>query len=138
MRDFSPIDCPFCWLPPERIIDSNAHALIVADAFPVAPGHKLVILRRHVASFFEATTEEIAAVYELLHRAKYCLDQTLMPAGYNIGVNVGVAAGQTIEHAHVHLIPRYPDDTPDPIGGVRNVLPGKGTYGTFHRRTHHE
>lgn len=134
MSDSRPIDCPFCKLSPERIIDSNAQALIVADAFPVAPGHTLVILRRHVANFFDATSEEIASVYELLQRAKSRLDYTLMPAGYNIGVNIGAVAGQTIEHVHVHLIPRYPADTPNPIGAVRNVLPGMGTYSTSYRR----
>ncbi len=128
MSDSNPPNCPFCKLPPERVIDSNTRALIVADAFPVSPGHTLVILRRHVASFFETTSEEIAAIYELLQRAKNNLDGTLMPAGYNVGVNVGAAAGQTIKHVHVHLIPRYPGDASNPIGGVRNILPGKGAY----------
>ena len=136
MSDSRPTDCPFCRLPLERVIDSNTHALVVADAFPVALGHTLVVLRRHVASFFEATNEEIAAVYELLQRAKNCLDRDLLPAGYNIGVNVGAEAGQTVEHVHVHLIPRYPGDTPSPIGGVRNVISGKGAYSTFHPKVY--
>jgi diadenosine tetraphosphate (Ap4A) HIT family hydrolase len=132
MSDLSPNDCPFCHLPPERVIERNPHALVVADAFPVSLGHTLVILRRHVASFFETTSDELVAVYELLQCAKNRLDHTLMPAGYNIGVNVGAAGGQTIEHVHVHLIPRYPGDAADPFGGVRNVIPGKGVYSIFH------
>ena len=138
MSDSNPNDCPFCRLPPERVIESNAHALVVADAFPVSPGHTLVILRRHVASFFETTNEELAAVYELLHRARNRLNEALMPAGYNIGVNVGVTAGQTVEHVHVHLIPRYSGDTPNPIGGVRNAISGKGVYSPFHHREYDE
>lgn len=138
MRDSKPSDCPFCRLSPERIIDSNAHALMVADAFPVSPGHTLVILRRHIADFFGATSEEIASVYELLQRAKNRLDRDLMPAGYNIGVNIGTAAGQTVLHVHVHLIPRYAGDIQNPIGGVRNILPGKGAYATSHQRACYE
>ncbi|MGH7173456.1 MAG: ATP-binding protein [Gemmataceae bacterium] len=110
------------------MIDSNSHALVVADAFPVSPGHTLVILRRHVASFFEAKSEEIAAVYELLQRAKNRLDRTLIPAGYNVGVNVGQAAGQTVMHLHIHLIPRYSGDVEQPFGGVRNVISSHGIY----------
>jgi diadenosine tetraphosphate (Ap4A) HIT family hydrolase len=129
MSDSRPSDCPFCCLPPERVIDSNAHALAVADAFPVSAGHTLVILRRHSASFFELTSEELDAVYELVRRMKNRLDSGLKPAGYNIGVNVGETAGQTIMHLHVHLIPRFIGDVAEPRGGVRNIMPGKGPYG---------
>jgi diadenosine tetraphosphate (Ap4A) HIT family hydrolase len=122
-------DCPFCGLPPERVIDSNAHALTIADAFPVSPGHTLVILRRHAASFFELSGEELAAVHELLRRLKDRLDATIRPGGYNVGVNDGLAAGQTVLHLHIHLIPRFAGDVPDPRGGIRNVIPGKGAYG---------
>jgi diadenosine tetraphosphate (Ap4A) HIT family hydrolase len=121
-------DCLFCQLPSERMIDSNAHALSVEDAYPVSPGHTLVILRRHCSTFFELTSEELLAVYELLQRARSRLDRSLNPAGYNIGVNDGEAAGQTILHLHVHLIPRYNGDVREPEGGVRNVIPGKGKY----------
>jgi diadenosine tetraphosphate (Ap4A) HIT family hydrolase len=129
MRDSSPSDCPFCRLPPERVLDGNAYALAVADAFPVSRGHTLIILRRHTASFFELTAEEVTAVYELLRRMKERLGSALGPSGYNIGVNVGAVAGQTIDHVHVHLIPRFPADVADPRGGVRHVIPGKGKYG---------
>src|SRR5436190_1678770 len=129
MNESSPSDCTFCQLPPERVRDSNTHALAIADEFPVSPGHTLVILRRHTASFFELTGEELTAVYDLLLRAKNRLDSTLNPAGYNIGVNDGGTAGQTIMHLHVHLIPRFVGDVTEPRGGVRSVIPGMGPYG---------
>jgi diadenosine tetraphosphate (Ap4A) HIT family hydrolase len=128
MRNSNPTDCPFCRLPGERILASNAEALAIADAFPVSPGHTLVIPRRHVTSFFELTGDEVAAVYELLGQAKDRLDETLEPGGYNIGINVGAVSGQTVAHVHVHLIPRYLGDVADPVGGVRNTIPGRGRY----------
>jgi diadenosine tetraphosphate (Ap4A) HIT family hydrolase len=128
MSDFPPSDCPFCQLPLSRILDSNNHAVAVADAFPVSPGHTLVIPRRHIACFFELTLDEMTAIYDLLGRLKARLDGSLKPAGYNIGVNVGAAAGQTVMHLHVHLIPRFVGDVSEPRGGVRNVIPGKGPY----------
>jgi diadenosine tetraphosphate (Ap4A) HIT family hydrolase len=128
MSDFRPTDCPFCRLPAERILEANAQALGLADAFPVSAGHALVIPRRHVVSFFELTEGEVIAVHDLLRRMKERLDQTLKPDGYNIGINVGAASGQTIGHVHVHLIPRYAGDVAEPVGGVRNVIPGRGRY----------
>jgi diadenosine tetraphosphate (Ap4A) HIT family hydrolase len=120
--------CPFCALPPTRVADANALAVAVEDAFPVASGHTLVVPRRHVASVFDLTTDEVAAVMELLVRAKARLDGLYLPDGYNVGVNVGRDAGQTVMHAHVHLIPRRGGDVSNPRGGVRNVIPGKGDY----------
>ncbi len=128
MSDYQTLDCPFCHLPAGRIIEENVHAIVVADAYPVSAGHSLVIPKRHRPSFFELTTEEIAAVYELLCRMRVRLDKTLRPAGYNVGVNIGEAAGQTIGHVHVHLIPRFVGDVAEPRGGVRNVIPGMGPY----------
>jgi diadenosine tetraphosphate (Ap4A) HIT family hydrolase len=128
MSASAPTDCPFCHLPEERIIERNAHAFVVDDAFPVSPGHSLVILRRHAASFFDLTAEELAAMHDLLCRLEHRLGSTLRPHGYNIGVNVGEAAGQTVMHLHVHLIPRFAGDVVDPRGGVRNVIPGMGPY----------
>jgi diadenosine tetraphosphate (Ap4A) HIT family hydrolase len=124
-----PDDCPFCHLPPGRILDANTHAVTIADAFPVSPGHTLVILRRHTASFFDLTAEELASVYELLQRAKARLGGSLNPDGYNVGINEGEAAGQTLLHLHIHLIPRFVGDVVQPRGGVRNVIPGAGPYG---------
>ena len=128
MSDSRPNDCPFCSLPPERVIDSNPHALAIADAFPVSRGHTLVILRRHNANYFDLSEEELIAAHELLRRIMNRLDTSLKPAGYNIGVNIGETAGQTVMHLHIHMIPRYPGDTSDPTGGVRNVIPGKALY----------
>ncbi|MDW8244362.1 MAG: HIT family protein [Thermogemmata sp.] len=128
MNDFKPINCPFCSLPKERILRANTRAVAVADAFPVSTGHTLVIPLRHVTSFFDLAEDELIAIYELLHQTKKQLDQDLKPDGYNIGVNVGTVAGQTVEHVHLHLIPRYLGDVTDPVGGVRNIIPGKGRY----------
>lgn len=120
--------CPFCTLPPERIIASNEHAVVVRDGFPVSHGHTLVIPKRHVASYFDVTAEERAAMLSLLNDAKAVLDSEFQPAGYNIGINDGPAAGQTVPHLHMHLIPRYLGDLSDPRGGVRWVIPEKADY----------
>jgi diadenosine tetraphosphate (Ap4A) HIT family hydrolase len=128
MSDYRPTDCPFCWLPAQRILETNAQALVVADAFPVSVGHTLVIPRRHVTSFFELTSDEVTAVYELLRWAKAYLEESLKPGGYNIGINVGAASGQTVAHVHVHLIPRYAGDVSNPVGGVRTIITGRGHY----------
>jgi diadenosine tetraphosphate (Ap4A) HIT family hydrolase len=120
--------CPFCNLPLERISVANAFAIAIRDSFPVSPGHTLIIPKRHVATFFETTTEERLAIFELLDKAKLALDAELHPAAYNIGVNDGAAAGQTIPHLHFHLIPRYANDIADPRGGVRWIFPEKAKY----------
>ena len=121
-------NCPFCQLPVERIVLSDKEALVIRDGFPVSPGHTLVIPRRHVGSFFELTDVERASMFELLAQARAELDVSLRPDGFNIGINDGVAAGQTVPHLHLHLIPRYLGDTPDPRGGVRWVLPDNAKY----------
>lgn len=122
------MECPFCALPQSTIIDGNELAMVVRDRFPVSEGHTLVIPRRHVTSFFEITALERGAMWLLLERAKSSLDRTLGAAGYNIGINDGVAAGQTVMHLHIHLIPRYLGDIEDPRGGVRWVMPHKADY----------
>ena len=121
-------NCPFCQLEAACIVFSDDVTLVIRDAFPVSPGHTLIIPRRHVGSFFELTPPERASMFELLTQAKAELDGTLQPDGFNIGINDGAAAGQTVAHLHLHLIPRYRGDTPDPRGGVRWVLPAKGKY----------
>ncbi|MGA2705611.1 MAG: HIT family protein [Isosphaeraceae bacterium] len=128
MSDLQQSECPFCQLPAGRIADSNAHAVAIADGFPVSPGHTLIIAKRHIACFFELSLVEIMAVYELLCRGRARLDATHKPAGYNVGINIGEAAGQTVMHFHVHLIPRFFGDVIEPQGGVRNIIPGKGVY----------
>ena len=122
--------CPFCELPAERVLFQNDAAVAVRDAYPVTPGHTLVIPRRHVASYFDATPLEREAMLALLDAAKQQLQAEFGPAGYNIGINDGAAAGQTIGHLHMHLIPRYPGDRPDPRGGVRWVIPDRADYWT--------
>jgi len=98
------------------------------DSYAVSPGHTLVIPRRHVASFFELTPEEINACMALINAEKKLIDEEFSPDGYNVGVNVGAAAGQSIFHVHIHLIPRYRGDVENPQGGVRHVIPRKGHY----------
>jgi diadenosine tetraphosphate (Ap4A) HIT family hydrolase len=129
MSDSMNLECPFCQLDPGRVLDENELAVALADAFPVLPGHTLVIPRRHVSDFFDLTAAEVVAVFELLFRMRPRVAAEHVPAAYNIVVNVGAAAGQTVMHAHVHLIPRYPGDVPDPTGGIRNLIPGMGRYG---------
>lgn len=124
----SEVSCPFCALPAERILILADEALVIRDAFPVSPGHTLVIPRRHIGSFFELTDAERACMVELLAQAKAELDLSFQPDGFNIGINDGAAAGQTVPHLHLHLIPRYWGDAPDPRGGVRWVLPAKAKY----------
>jgi len=94
----------------------------------VNPGHLLLIPFRHVAGFFEATDEEQAALLALVREAKRLLDDRFHPDGYNIGVNVGTAAGQSVMHLHVHVIPRYAGDMEEPRGGVRGVIPERRGY----------
>lgn len=124
----SEVSCPFCALPAERILILADEALVIRDAFPVSPGHTLIIPRRHIGSFFELTDAERACMVELLAQAKAELDHSFQPDGFNIGINDGAAAGQTVQHLHLHLIPRYLGDVPDPRGGVRWVMPGKAKY----------
>ena len=120
--------CPFCNLPSARILGGDELAIIASDGFPVSPGHTLIIPRRHIGSFFEATDAERASLLQLLDRAKAIIDAEFRPDACNIGINDGPAAGQTIAHLHIHLIPRYTGDSADPRGGVRWVLPDKAKY----------
>lgn len=110
-------------IPIDELNKSGVHRLLLSMAL-----HTLIIPRRHVTSFFELTEDEVAAVHELLCRMKDHLDNNHKPGGYNIGINVGTVAGQTVPHVHVHLIPRYADDVANPVGGVRNIIPGQGSY----------
>jgi diadenosine tetraphosphate (Ap4A) HIT family hydrolase len=121
-------ECPFCDVAADRVVAGNAHALAIRDAFPVNPGHTLVVPRRHVSSWFESSSEERLAMFALLDRVRLELDEQLRPDGYNIGINVEEAGGQTVMHLHVHLIPRFKGDVDDPAGGVRFVLPERGNY----------
>jgi diadenosine tetraphosphate (Ap4A) HIT family hydrolase len=120
--------CPFCCLAADRLVLESEFAAVIRDAFPVSPGHTLIIPRRHVASFFEIADTERTDLMSLLAAARADLDREFRPAGYNIGINDGTAAGQTVPHLHIHLIPRYTGDADDPRGGVRWVLPDKAAY----------
>lgn len=119
--------CLFC-TDPRGVSLQNEFAYSASDTYEVSPGHTLVIPRRHVASFFDLTAEEIHACMELINKERIRLDDELGPNGYNVGVNVGSAAGQSIFHVHIHLIPRYNGDVDNPQGGVRHVLPKKAHY----------
>lgn len=120
--------CPFCSLPDARIIASGKYGVVVRDAYPVSPGHTLIIPKRHIGSFFELSADERHDLLALLDSAKAELDQEFKPQAYNIGINDGAAAGQTVAHLHIHLIPRYEGDRPDPRGGVRWIIPEKADY----------
>jgi diadenosine tetraphosphate (Ap4A) HIT family hydrolase len=112
--------CELCV--PQEVLIENALAYARPDSNSLAPGHVIVVPRRHVADFFAMDDAEQAAVLQLLNRARELMQKKHSPDGYNIGVNVGKAAGQNRMHVHVHLIPRYSGDVPDPSGGVRCVL----------------
>lgn len=118
--------CPFCSAGDELL--GNEHAMVRGDLNPVTSGHLLVITRRHVADFFDTTPAERAHLFALVQEAKALVQREHSPDGFNVGVNVGTAAGQTIPHVHIHLIPRYAGDTPNPRGGVRGVIPEKQGY----------
>jgi diadenosine tetraphosphate (Ap4A) HIT family hydrolase len=120
--------CPFCSLPAERILLANRSGWVVRDAYPVSPGHTLIIPRRHIGSFFELGAAERQDLMHLLDKAQATLRINHQPQGYNIGINDGTAAGQTVPHLHIHLIPRYTNDVTDPRGGVRWVIPEKAKY----------
>ncbi len=130
MEQLKPVSCPFCILDHSRIIAENKYAVAIYDGFPVSPGHCLIIPKRHFASFFEATKEEQIALLDLLSEIKELLTREHSPDGFNVGINVGEAAGQTVMHLHIHLIPRYVGDQPDPRGGVRWIFPEKADYWT--------
>jgi diadenosine tetraphosphate (Ap4A) HIT family hydrolase/5-methylcytosine-specific restriction endonuclease McrA len=122
--------CPFCEMPKDHMIVETELAYAVRDSFPVTPLHTLLIPKRHVRGYFGLGRAELNACHRLLEREKEAIgraDESVK--GFNLGVNEGWAAGQTVFHCHVHLIPRRAGDVEDPTGGVRNVMPGRGTYG---------
>ena len=124
-----PTDCPFCNnIDPRRILAESDLVLTLRDGFPISPGHTLVIPRRHFADLFDATPEELAALWRALRAAADGLIRDHGADGFNLGVNVGAAAGQTVMHLHVHLIPRYAGDQADPRGGIRRIFPELADY----------
>lgn len=120
--------CPFCNPDPNRVFLETDLVIGVWDKYPVSPGHALLVPRRHVAGWFDATNEEREILTAALEIARDKILEQHRPDGFNIGVNSGEAAGQTIFHLHVHLIPRYKDDQEDPRGGIRRLFPDKARY----------
>lgn len=123
-----PDNCPFCPPDEDRVWLDDERGWVLWDAFPVTEGHTLVVPRKHVASLYELTPEEQAAMWRLVADARQQLIDQLHPDGFNIGLNDGLAAGQTVLHVHIHIIPRRHGDVPDPRGGVRWILPDKARY----------
>ncbi len=124
-----PTTCPFCSLSKDaELICETATCVAFYDAFPVSPGHALIIPKRHVPSYFDLTNHEREAMNVMLTYVKKIIDQRYHPDAYNVGLNIGQAAGQSIFHAHMHVIPRYSGDVPNPKGGIRGVIPNKQNY----------
>ena len=114
-------ECVFCSLEVNDILVQNEMAQAIFDKFPVNEGHVLIVPKRHVASLFDLTPEEVMSIWRLVEQVKEMLNNRFHPDGFNVGVNEGAAAGQTIFHLHVHVIPRYYGDVPDPRGGIRKI-----------------
>jgi mutator protein MutT len=117
--------CPFCGLPKDQLFYDGELVVGIWDSHPVSPGHALLIPKRHAPTLFDATPEERAELMAAVDRARNAIEGSYAPDGYNIGFNIGQAAGQTVFHAHLHVIPRYAGDVPNPRGGVRKVLRGR-------------
>lgn len=125
----TPTECPFCNPDGDReLIVESATAFAIYDKFPVNIGHALIIPKRHCASFFDLTFKEQSACILMLNSVKEIVYHQFKPDGFNIGVNINEAAGQTVPHVHIHLIPRYIGDVDEPRGGVRGVIPDKRSY----------
>ena len=122
-------NCLFCSIDSDRIIAENALAYAIRDGFPVTEMHTLVIPKRHAVDYFSLTKEELMACDSLLRQLKEKIEESDDSVqGFNIGMNAGAVAGQTIFHCHIHLIPRREGDVENPRGGVRHLIPGKGNY----------
>ena len=115
------MNCIFCEYSKEEYIAENDLCFAIFDKFPVNEGHTLIIPKRHFQNYFDATKEEIAAIYDLSQEVKKFIDYKYSPDGYNVGVNVNHEGGQTIMHLHMHIIPRYKGDIEDPRGGIRRI-----------------
>ena len=120
--------CPLCQPPPEHVVREFDLVRVLIDGHPVADGHLLVVTGRHVGSFFDATAQERHAITDALAWAKAYIDELQKPSSYTVGINDGPAAGQSVPHCHVHLIPRQVGDVVEPRGGVRWVLPERAAY----------
>lgn len=122
-------NCPFCHPDNEReLIVESATAYAIYDKFPVNNGHALVIPKKHCTDYFDLTFKEQSACVFMLNKVKQVISETYNPDGFNVGVNVSSAAGQTVPHVHIHLIPRYNGDVKNPRGGIRNIINSRGDY----------
>ncbi len=121
-------DCPFCDLPAARTWFGDELAVATPDLYPAADGHTLVLPRRHVQSIFDLSEGERSALWALVADVRDRLRDEHRPDAFTIGINDGMAAGQTLPHAHIHVIPRHLGDVPDPTGGLRGILPRKARY----------
>lgn len=122
-------NCWFCGIKetdPENVIIENELVRAIWDGVSVSQGHALIVPLRHVQSYFDLTEAEVIAAYRMLNEVKLLIDDQFRPDSYNIGINDGPEAGQTVHHCHTHLIPRYAGDVSNPTGGVRHIIPGKG------------
>ncbi|MDD2942834.1 MAG: HIT family protein [bacterium] len=129
MTEKKSVLCPFCVeFPVNEVIAENARFKAKYDQYPVSAGHALLIPKRHISSFFELNEEEILDFFELIRSVHKIILRKYSPQGFNIGINIGNAAGQTISHLHIHLIPRYTGDVDHPEGGVRNIVPNLVPY----------
>jgi diadenosine tetraphosphate (Ap4A) HIT family hydrolase len=124
----TPSSCPFCDPPEDRVFAQDQLAIALWDGYPVSPGHALIVPRRHIPSWFDASVPEQSALLALVCAVKPVIDHRYKPDGYNIGINSGAAAGQTVFHLHIHVIPRFEGDVDDPRGGVRHVISAKANY----------
>ena len=123
------VKCPFCTLNANRqIITESAMAYAIYDKYPVSAGHALVIPKRHLTNYFELSSKEQTACWLIINRVQKIVQKKYQPHGFNVGINIGKTAGQTVHHSHIHLIPRYEGDIDSPDGGIRGVIPDKQKY----------
>ncbi len=120
------MNCIFCEI--KEYILENELCYAIYDKYPVSEGHMLIITKRHIEDYFETTYDEKSSILDLIDKCKVMLDNKYSPDGYNIGINCGKYAGQTVMHLHTHIIPRYKGDIDNPTGGVRGVIPNKRIY----------
>jgi diadenosine tetraphosphate (Ap4A) HIT family hydrolase len=121
--------CKFCNINERSVVIESELSFAFYDQYPVNEGHVLIVPKKHVVDYFELSSAEKKDIWELVDAVKDILEKKYCPDGFNIGINIGESAGQTIFHCHIHLIPRYKDDMEFPEGGVRGVIPGKQKYG---------
>jgi diadenosine tetraphosphate (Ap4A) HIT family hydrolase len=125
--------CIFCGR--QTLLHETDLTYVTYDTYPASPGHALIITKRHVANYFDCSSEEVVDLWQSVAMAKQLIEKEYSPDSYNIGINVGSVAGQSVPHIHIHLIPRYKGDVEDPRGGVRGVIPHKRKY-TRHQDNH--